>query len=112
MPTTPAEPSLRYFLTYRGVKLPLALAEELAPDALRNRNTYFRAAYDEAGRMQWVEKLVYGDVELRHDYRWDGDGRLCSATISAPGEEPQELHVATDARGVLGPATKAHQPKG
>ena len=27
----------RYFLTYRGVKLPLQFAEELAPDALTNR---------------------------------------------------------------------------
>ncbi len=30
----------------------------------------FRAAYDDAGRLVWVEKLVYGEVELRHDYLW------------------------------------------
>ena len=52
-------PTLRHFLTYRGVTLPLTLTEELAPDALRNRNTYFRAAYDAADRMIWLEKLVY-----------------------------------------------------
>ena len=57
MPTRPT-PTLRYFLTYRGVTLPLCLTEELAPDALRNRNTYFQADHDEAGRMLWLEKMV------------------------------------------------------
>jgi len=41
----------RYFLTYRGVKLPLQLAEELAPETLANRNTWFRADYD--ARVCW-----------------------------------------------------------
>lgn len=86
--------TLRYFLTYRGVQLPLVLAEELAVEDLRNRNTYFRAAYDEAGRMQWVEKLVYGEVEMRHDYRWHPDGRLGAATVTTPDEAPQELTFA------------------
>lgn len=88
------EARLRYFLTYRGIKLPLCLAEELAPGALTHRNTYFRAAYDEVGRMLWVEKMVYGEVELRHVYRYNGDGALCGATISMPDEAPQELTLA------------------
>jgi hypothetical protein len=86
-------PLLRYFLTYRGIRLPLTLTEELAPEALRHRNTYFRAAYDEAGRVLWLEKLVYGEVELRHDYEWDPDGRLRSATVLSSGEEPQVLRL-------------------
>ena len=87
-------PQLRFFLTYRGVSLPLTMAEELDENALRNRNTYFRAAYDAAGRMLSVEKLVYGEVELRHDYEWGEDGKLRTATISAPDEEPQVVHLA------------------
>ncbi|TAK75376.1 MAG: hypothetical protein EPO12_18795 [Aquabacterium sp.] len=87
--TAPA--ALRYFLTYRGIALPLVLTEELAPEALRHRNTYFRAAYDAQGRMLWVEKLVYDEVEMRHDYRWADDGSLCGATVSMPDEEPREL---------------------
>lgn len=83
--------TLRYFLTYRGVRLPLTLTEELAPDALQHRNTYFRAAFDDAGRMHWLEKLVYGEVEMRHDYRWHADGRLAGATIRTLDEEPREL---------------------
>lgn len=94
--STPTPPTtLRYFLTYRGVSLPLCLSEELAPEALRNRNTYFRAAFDAAGQMQWVEKLAYGEIEMRHDYRWHGDGSLSAATISMPDEEPQQLAFAT-----------------
>ena len=82
-------PTRRYFLTYRGVTLPLCLSEELTLDALLNRNTYFQAEYDAAGRMRWLEKMVYGEVELRHDYDWASDGTLRRATISAPDEEPQ-----------------------
>ncbi|MCE4556795.1 DUF6156 family protein [Pelomonas cellulosilytica] len=93
MNTTDAETGThwRYFLTYRGVRLPLQLVEELAPDAMRNRNTYFRAAYDAGGRMTLCEKLVYGDVELRHVYRWGDDGRLVEAEISVGDDEPQIL---------------------
>lgn len=83
--------TLRYFLTYRGVQLPLTLTEELSPSALQHRNTYFRAEFDDAGRTLWLEKLVYGEVEMRHDYRWADDGRLAAATIHSADEEPREL---------------------
>lgn len=79
----------RYFLTYSGVTLPLRLTEELTLDALRNRNTYFQADYDAAGRMLWLEKRVYGEVEMRHDYEWGSDGSLRKAIISTEDEEPQ-----------------------
>jgi hypothetical protein len=95
MTTAAADPpALRYFLTYRGVKLPLVLTEELAADALRHRNTYFRAQHDAQGRVCWLEKLVYGEVELRHDYQWGDDGRLRAATIHTPDEPPQQLRFA------------------
>ncbi len=81
----------RYFLTYRGVKLPLCMSEEIAADALRHRNTYFRAEFDDQGRMQCVEKLVYGEVEMRHDYRYDEQGHLIEARISMVDEDPQTL---------------------
>lgn len=85
--------TLRYFLSYRGIGLPLNLCEELVPNALRHRNTYFRARYDTAGRMLWCEKLVYDEVEMRHDYRWDATGRLAQATISVGEDEPQVLRM-------------------
>jgi hypothetical protein len=82
-------PTLRYFLTYSGVSLPLRLTEELTPDTLRNRNTYFQAAYDSAGRMLWLEKITYGEVEMRHDYEWSAAGQLSKAIIRSEDEEPQ-----------------------
>lgn len=81
----------RYFLTYRGVKLPLQLAEELAPDALANRNTWFRADYDDQGRLVAVDKLVYGEVELSHRYAYDAHGRLVSAVVAMGDEEPVQM---------------------
>lgn len=86
--------ALRYFLTYRGVKLPLCMAEEIAADVLTHRNTYFRAGFDGLGRMAWVEKLVYGEVEMRHDYRYNTDGQLLEAVVSMPDEPAQTLSFA------------------
>jgi len=83
----------RYFLTYRGVKLPLQFAEELAPDALNNRNTYFVVSYDDAGRIVRCEKQVYGEVEMSHVYTYDDAGQLRSACITIGDEdEPQWMH--------------------
>ena len=88
-------PAQRYFLSYTGVQLPLRLLEELPADALRNRNTYFRASYDEAGRMLCCEKMVYGEVEMRHDYTYDASGKLVEATITNGDEdEAQTLSFA------------------
>lgn len=99
MKTSPDAPTLRYFLTYRGRELPLCLTEELAASALRHRNTYFRAGYDAQGRMLWVEKLVYDEVEMRHDYDYGADGLLMRATVHAVDEAPQVLLLGAGAAG-------------
>jgi hypothetical protein len=83
----------RYFLTYSSRTLPLQLVEELPVEALRNRNTWFEAVYDPSGRMLSVCKLVYGDVEMRHDYEYAEDGRLASALIQMADEEPHRLQL-------------------
>jgi hypothetical protein len=86
--------SERYFLTYRGISLPLQLTEELARDALRNRNTYYRAYYGANGLMLRCEQRVYGEVELQHDYRYNSSGQLVEATITQSDEEPRVLTLA------------------
>jgi hypothetical protein len=91
--TSNLETTARYFLTYSGRQLPLQLTEELQANALRNRNTWFEAEYDVQGRMRSVLKMVYGEVEMRHDYDYDASGRLCGATILLGEEEPQRLEI-------------------
>ncbi|OAI01797.1 hypothetical protein A1353_00845 [Methylomonas methanica] len=78
----------RYFISYSGVKLPLKLVNELADEShLENRNTYFRGCYDADQRLMLLEKLVYGDVELRHVYAYHANGILAEAEITdADGE--------------------------
>jgi hypothetical protein len=84
--------TVRCFLTYSGVKLPLQLSQELDAASLRHRNTYFRAEYDAQGRMRRCDKMVYGELEMRHDYRYDEAGVLCEAVITSVHEdEPQVL---------------------
>ncbi|WP_157271909.1 DUF6156 family protein [Azohydromonas aeria] len=85
--------SVRCFLTYSGVKLPLQLSQELDSTALRHRNTYFRAEYDAQRRMLRCDKIVYGEVEMCHDYRWADDGTLREAVYTSVHDEngPQVL---------------------
>ncbi len=86
----------KYFLTYSGVRLPLNLVGPLEPEALENRNTYFRATHDADGRVATCEKLVYGEVELSHLYAYRADGTLRHARIEI-GDEVTE--VECDAGG-------------
>ncbi len=81
----------RYFLATSGIKLPLKLVNPIEPDALTNRNTYIRAFFDPVGRLLRFQKIVYGDVELSHDYGYDADGQLRRAEILMLDEEPTVL---------------------
>ncbi|KAF2991936.1 DUF6156 family protein [Methylocystis sp. MJC1] len=80
----------RYFLTYSGVRMPLKLVEPLAESELGNRNTYFRVSYDASGRIATCEKLVYGEVELSHQYAYRDDGSLMHARVEL-GDEVTEV---------------------
>ena len=90
MPTTNDERT-RYFLTYRGVGLPLKLAEELDAAGVENRGTFFRARYDAQDRLLGCEKVVYGEVELEHVYEYDAQGKLVQARITIAGDEPKSV---------------------
>lgn len=72
----------RYFVTYTGVKLPFKLVNELADSEVENRNTFFRGDFDAQGRIMGFDKLAYGDIELRHHYRYHDNGNLMSAEIT------------------------------
>jgi YD repeat-containing protein len=83
----PESANCRYFTTYTGVKMPLRLVSELTAADLDNRNTYFRGLFDAAERVTCIEKVVYGEIELRHVYQYDADGRLATAEVTdADGE--------------------------
>lgn len=87
----------RHYVTYSGVKLPLKLVNPLAETDIANRNTYFRAWFDERGRMVRCEKVVYGEVELQHRYEYHADGSLKLAEITEADGEARVISFA--ARG-------------
>ena len=89
----------RYYVTYSGVKLPLKLVNPLEAADVANRNTYFRAWYDEHERMVRCEKVVYGEVELQHRYEYHDNGSLKQAEITETGDEPRVMRF--DEQGVL-----------
>jgi hypothetical protein len=74
--------SLRFFVTYTGVKLPFKLVNELQASAVENRNTFFRGYYDEQDRLTGFDKLAYGEIELMHRYRYHDNGKLSAAEIT------------------------------
>ncbi len=58
---------------------------------MRNRNTYFRGQFDTNERLIVCEKIVYGETEFRHDYRYHPDGRLARAEIDDGSGEPSVI---------------------
>ena len=87
----------RYFVTYTGVALPFNLANEIAPEALTNRNTYYCGYYDKSGRLTGFEQFAYGAVELVHRYEYHDNGALRRVEILMTEEDP--LIKCFDERG-------------
>jgi Family of unknown function (DUF6156) len=78
---------VRYFTAYTGVNLPFHLVGELAKGETHNRNTYFEGRFDACGVLQSFRKMVYGEVELEHQYHYSDAGALLRAEITdADGE--------------------------
>lgn len=71
----------RYFVSYSGVRLPFRLCQPLDEASINNRNTFFRAWFDEQERMTGFQKIVYAEVELEHRYQYYENGSLKSAEI-------------------------------
>jgi hypothetical protein len=89
----------RLFLTYRGIRLPLTLLTPLEPEQIANRNTYIRGYFDAQDRLIGLQKIVYGETELEHRYRYDEHGVLRSAAIiDAEGETAELLFDASGER--------------
>jgi Family of unknown function (DUF6156) len=96
--TQQSEPTIRYFVSYTGVKLPVKMVNPLEEADLRNRNTYIIARFDTEDRLVGFEKMVYAEVEISHQYEYDSQGVLRRAEIFMD-EETTEMHF--DAQGAL-----------
>lgn len=79
----------RHYVSYTGVALPLQLISPLQGEDVDKRITYFRGYYDGQSRLVAVEKVVYGEIEFEHHYTYHDDGRLKSAELREPDEEPR-----------------------
>lgn len=77
----------RYFVTYSGVKLPFKLSQPLTDAELQNRNTFFRAYFDDKDQLLFFQKMVYGESELEHRYSYDDNGVLQQAEITDADDE-------------------------
>ena len=81
----------RFFASYSGVKLPLNLVNAIEASALSNRNTFIRAYFDRTGALKGFDKIVYGEVELAHRYKYHDSGVLSRAQIIMLDEAPVTL---------------------
>ena len=71
----------RHFVAYSGIKLPFKFVNEITDENLNLRNTYFKAYYDDSGRVVHCQKIVYGEVEFEHKYEYFHTGILKRAEI-------------------------------
>jgi hypothetical protein len=85
------ETRCRYFVSYSSIKLPLNLVNEISEAGLINRNTYYRGYFDVNDRIVLCQKIVYGEVESEHQYRYDDNGVLKQAKI-AEDDEVRDIH--------------------
>lgn len=83
--------TVRHFVSYSGVKLPLKLHTELDDDGLRHRITFFRGHYTADESLSRVEKVVYGEIEFTHDYQYHDNGQLSQATVTLHAEEERTV---------------------
>lgn len=88
----------RYFTSYSGLMLPLKLVGEITLEELENRNTYFEAVYDSENRLRECSKIVYGENEMKHEYKYRNNGSLEEAVISNMGEDAQRLVFDEDGK--------------
>lgn len=88
--------TLRFFVTYTGVKLPFRLVNELQPSEVENRNTFFRGNFDEQGRLTGFDKLAYSEIELTHRYVYHDNGMLKQAVITDIDGEVTVINFDTD----------------
>ena len=88
--------TLRFFVTYTGVKLPFRLVNELLADEIVNRNTFFRGHFDERERLVGFDKLAYSEVELSHRYVYHDNGKLKQAEITDIDGEVTVLNYDTE----------------
>ncbi|MDD5276284.1 MAG: DUF6156 family protein [Methylovulum sp.] len=82
----------RYFLSYSSVKLPLKLVNEITEAELNFRNFYYQGTFADAGQLLHCQKIVYGEVESEHHYRYDENGVLVWAQITEE-DEVREINL-------------------
>lgn len=80
-----------YYLSYSSPKLPLTLVNPLSDEEVHNRNTCFGACVDDDGKVIVIHQLVYGAVELSHEYSYAPEGHLAWAEIRMPDEATRKL---------------------
>lgn len=80
---TEAHYQTRYFTSYSGIKLPLKLVGEITDGDMNNRNTFYESHFNEQGQLCQCRKIIYGETELVHHYRYHDNGQLKQAIITA-----------------------------
>jgi hypothetical protein len=93
--------TLRFFVTYTGIRLPFKLVNELQPHETENRNTFFRGYFDERERITGFDKIAYGEVELAHRYTYHDNGKIKSAEITDIDGEVSMLLFNADGNSML-----------
>jgi len=91
----------KFYLSYSGTGLPLKLVSPIEARDIENRNTFFGEVLDDQDRTVCIHKVVYGEVEMSHNYGYDEAGRMRWAEIQTLDDDLQRLEF--DDQGKLRP---------
>jgi hypothetical protein len=76
----------------------LRLVSEIEPSAIRHRNTFFVAYYDENEFLIGCDKMVCGDLIVSHSYEYYDSGALKSATLCWDDDERRTVFFDEEGR--------------
>ena len=91
----------QYYLSYSGLKLPLKLVSPMKSEEIENRNIYYGVHLDVNGNPISIHKVVYGEIEMQHEYGYSDSGDLKWAEITNIDNEVQRFEFSTSDRVTL-----------
>jgi len=91
--------TIRYFVSYTGVKMPAKLVGPIDPETLVTRNTWIRAYYDAEDRLMGFETIVYNEPELTHRYEYYPNGAI--KFVELINVDREVTHLSYDEAGVM-----------
>jgi hypothetical protein len=69
-------PGTYYFVSFTGPWVPWRPVDEIPRDEALSRDSYVVGIYNDIGQLAVIERYLGGSLFFRHEYSYDGEGKL------------------------------------